>query len=142
MTLTETAGFLARVRETPDDDGPRLIFADWLDGVGQRERGEFIRVQVALARLADTDPRRPDLLRDLLHQAERVRRCTAARHQSLVISRALRGRGQAGRVERDRRTIDRQRVSTTAHAVEYISGGHCEVERAACGRRARQRASW
>ena len=63
MTIPETAGFLARVRETPDDDGPRLIFADWLDGVGQCERGEFIRVQVALARLADTDPRRPDLLR-------------------------------------------------------------------------------
>ena len=63
MTATETDGFLARVRESPDDDGPRLIFADWLDGVGQRARGDFVRVQVALARLAEPDPRRPALLR-------------------------------------------------------------------------------
>ncbi len=61
-------GFLARIRELPDDDGPRLIFADWLDEQGD-PRGEFIRVQIALARLPDHDRRRVKLLgreRDLL----------------------------------------------------------------------------
>src|SRR5438270_1506512 len=35
----------------PDDDGPRLLYADWLDERGD-PRGEFIRVQCARERLA------------------------------------------------------------------------------------------
>lgn len=31
----------------PDDDTPRLVYADWLSENGQEERAEFIRVQVA-----------------------------------------------------------------------------------------------
>ncbi|HVK15459.1 MAG TPA: TIGR02996 domain-containing protein, partial [Fimbriiglobus sp.] len=58
----EAEGFLARIREVPDDDGPRLIYADWLDEQDD-PRGEFIRVQVALARMPATDRRRPGLLR-------------------------------------------------------------------------------
>lgn len=58
----EAEGFLARIREVPDDDGPRLIYADWLDEQGD-PRGEFIRVQLALARLSGSDRRRPGLLR-------------------------------------------------------------------------------
>lgn len=58
----ESEGFLARIREVPDDDGPRLIYADWLDEQGD-PRGEFIRVQLALARLPESDRRRPGLLR-------------------------------------------------------------------------------
>src|SRR5262249_3163249 len=37
------------MRERPDDDLPRLIFADWLDEHGQSERAEFIRLQCAVA---------------------------------------------------------------------------------------------
>jgi len=44
----------------PDDDGPRLVYADWLDERGQ-PRGEFIRIQCALAHLGPDDPRRPAL---------------------------------------------------------------------------------
>jgi uncharacterized protein (TIGR02996 family) len=40
--------FLRAVCEHPDDDRPRLIFADWLDEHGD-PRGEFIRLQCALA---------------------------------------------------------------------------------------------
>ena len=57
----EEAGLLARVCADPDDDSPRLIFADWLDEQGD-PRGEFIRVQIALARLPADDPRRTELL--------------------------------------------------------------------------------
>lgn len=59
---TEAEAFLQRIRAYPDDDTPRLIFADWLDeqdcGRGERlgpewngERARFIRIQIALARL-------------------------------------------------------------------------------------------
>ena len=55
---TEAEAFLQRVRAYPDDDTPRLIFADWLEEQedrlpGAADRARFIRVQVALARLAD-----------------------------------------------------------------------------------------
>src|SRR5207244_694213 len=53
------------IRAYPDDDAPRLIFADWLDEQGTVEaadRAEFIRVQVALAQMSPDDPRRPTLL--------------------------------------------------------------------------------
>ncbi|MFO0850461.1 MAG: TIGR02996 domain-containing protein [Gemmataceae bacterium] len=56
-------GFLERIREVPDDDAPRLIFADWLDEIGDPDRAEFVRVQVALARLARFDQARTGLVR-------------------------------------------------------------------------------
>ena len=40
--------FLKTVLDHPADDAPRLAYADWLDGQGD-PRGEFIRVQCALA---------------------------------------------------------------------------------------------
>src|SRR5262249_18628110 len=54
-------GFLSEIRASPEDDGVRLIYADWLQENGQPQRAEFIRVQVELARLADGDPRREAL---------------------------------------------------------------------------------
>jgi uncharacterized protein (TIGR02996 family) len=45
----ETA-FLKDICANPDDDAPRLVFADWLEENGQPERAEFIRVQCELAR--------------------------------------------------------------------------------------------
>src|SRR5262249_20802400 len=60
--------FLRAILENPDDDTPRLVYADWLE---ERDdpRGEFIRVQCRLARMSGEDPLRPDLEareRDLL----------------------------------------------------------------------------
>jgi uncharacterized protein (TIGR02996 family) len=42
--------FLAAIIDAPEDDAPRLIYADWLDEHGECERAEFIRLQCALAR--------------------------------------------------------------------------------------------
>jgi uncharacterized protein (TIGR02996 family) len=56
--------FLARIIAQPADDTARLVYADWLEengGPADAARAEFIRVQCALARLSDDDPRRPDL---------------------------------------------------------------------------------
>src|SRR5580704_11727592 len=52
--------FLQAILDDPDDDAPRLIYADWLEERGD-PRGEFIRVQCELAPLGPTDPRRPEL---------------------------------------------------------------------------------
>jgi uncharacterized protein (TIGR02996 family) len=54
MTAILTAGdaLLREVLEVPGDDTPRLVLADWLEEHGEPDRAEFIRVQVALARLA------------------------------------------------------------------------------------------
>src|SRR5262245_58333502 len=80
--LTDAEPFLQRIRAFPDDDAPRLIFADWLeeqDAAGpagaNAARARLIRVQVALAGLPEGAPRRAGLLiaeRELLdgHRAE------------------------------------------------------------------------
>ncbi len=55
-----TRGIVARFR----DDGPRLVFADYLDDSphsADRHRAEFIRLQLALARLPADHPHRGDL---------------------------------------------------------------------------------
>ncbi len=66
----QAQAFLEAILECPDDDAPRLIFADWLDEHGDADRAEFIRIQCALAgndlpeqRRADFD-RRQQLLLD------------------------------------------------------------------------------
>jgi uncharacterized protein (TIGR02996 family) len=57
MTIEES--FLRDICENPDDDTPRLVYADWLDEHGQPERAEFIRAQVELAcRVSDSPHRR------------------------------------------------------------------------------------
>ena len=60
MTADEAA-FLARIREEPDADLPRLVFADWLDERGDEARARFLRAHVELARLAHDSPRRREL---------------------------------------------------------------------------------
>jgi uncharacterized protein (TIGR02996 family) len=53
----QAAAFLQAIIEQPDDDLPRLAFADWLTEHGDEARAEFIRVQIELARLSVYDPR-------------------------------------------------------------------------------------
>jgi uncharacterized protein (TIGR02996 family) len=51
---------LAAIHIRPDDDAPRLDYASWLADRGD-PRGEFIRAQCELARLAPSDPRHKQL---------------------------------------------------------------------------------
>jgi uncharacterized protein (TIGR02996 family) len=53
--VTDPADFLSNILAHPNDDGPRLAYADWLEERGD-PRGEFIRVQCQIAR-ADPDCR-------------------------------------------------------------------------------------
>jgi uncharacterized protein (TIGR02996 family) len=60
--MTHDDAFLQAILETPNDDTPRLIYADWLEehpDPARVDRGRFIRQQVELARMPDDDPRRP-----------------------------------------------------------------------------------
>src|SRR3954452_12765893 len=63
LPRTECAPLLAAVLTAPDDDAPRLVYADWLDEHGRPERAAFIRLQVELARVPRHDPRREVLAR-------------------------------------------------------------------------------
>src|SRR5215471_10058848 len=51
--MTDRQALLAAIIAEPDEDTPRLAFADWLDEQGGRPnafRAEFIRTEVALTR--------------------------------------------------------------------------------------------
>jgi uncharacterized protein (TIGR02996 family) len=59
--MSTEAAFIEAIGADPDDDAPRLVYADWLDDHGQADRAEFIRAQVALAsreNQADDESRR------------------------------------------------------------------------------------
>jgi len=56
--MSDATALLAAVRAAPEDDAPRLVYADWLEEHGQPDRAEFIRVQCALARRDDSVLRR------------------------------------------------------------------------------------
>jgi uncharacterized protein (TIGR02996 family) len=59
--MSAEAAFLQAIREAPEDDAPRLVYADWLDDQDRAERAELIRTQCALAALAEAGPRRAAL---------------------------------------------------------------------------------
>jgi type VI secretion system protein ImpC len=47
--MTESEAFLQTIWEHPEDDGLRLVYADWLEERGD-PHGEFIRIQIELTR--------------------------------------------------------------------------------------------
>src|SRR5690349_16557452 len=54
--MDHEGAFLQAIREQPDDDAHRLIYADWLEEQGGAERtarAAFIRAQCRLAALSD-----------------------------------------------------------------------------------------
>jgi uncharacterized protein (TIGR02996 family) len=63
MPNTHEQAFLSAIRENPNDDAPRLVYADWLDEHGNAARAEFIRVQCRLGGLDEDDPQSSDLRR-------------------------------------------------------------------------------
>jgi uncharacterized protein (TIGR02996 family) len=55
--MTPEEAFLQAISEQPEDDAPRLIYADWLDEHGEAVFADFIRVQCELARHPEEDDR-------------------------------------------------------------------------------------
>jgi uncharacterized protein (TIGR02996 family) len=63
--MTDDDSFLRAILAAPGDDGPRLVYADWLEESARPARAAFIRVQCALAAgrsSATPDPRLRDAL--------------------------------------------------------------------------------
>jgi uncharacterized protein (TIGR02996 family) len=52
--MDEHEAFLKAIAAAPTEDGPRLVYADWLDERGDHDRAAFLRAEVALA--AGTGP--------------------------------------------------------------------------------------
>ncbi len=59
--MTDRTSFLRKIAESPTDDTARLVFADWLDEQDD-PRGEFIRVQMEIARTPINSAKIPSLL--------------------------------------------------------------------------------
>src|SRR5438477_11581752 len=59
--MSTEAALLRAIREMPDENTPRLIYADYLDEEGHAARAEFIRVQIERSQLPEHDPRRAPL---------------------------------------------------------------------------------
>jgi uncharacterized protein (TIGR02996 family) len=53
--LSQHEAFLRAIFDAPDDDTPRLVYADFLEENGEPERAELIRVQCELSRLPPYD---------------------------------------------------------------------------------------
>jgi uncharacterized protein (TIGR02996 family) len=79
VVTSPSEAFLEDIREHPDDDAPRLVYADWLDDHGDADRAEFIRAQVMSARPALDEGQRRSLEKradDLLAHHEAAWRST------------------------------------------------------------------
>lgn len=61
---TQDDGFLSDILANPNEDGLRLIYADWLEE-HDNPRGTFIRLQMELNELPITSPKRKDIQQTL-----------------------------------------------------------------------------
>lgn len=55
----DALALLRTILTHPDDDAPRLVYADWLEEHGEPERAAFVRAQIELAKVGpdwDTEP--------------------------------------------------------------------------------------
>jgi uncharacterized protein (TIGR02996 family) len=73
--MSERRALLEAIRAAPEDDAPRLVYADWLEehaeGDADRDRAEFIRVQCARARLRVGSPKYESRLAGALQSRDR-----------------------------------------------------------------------
>ncbi len=55
--MPDRESFVAAIAAAPEDDLPRLVFADYLDEHGEPERAEFIRLQIGARHAEGYDQR-------------------------------------------------------------------------------------
>jgi uncharacterized protein (TIGR02996 family) len=60
--MSDRDALLAAITANPDDDLPRLVYADWLEEYGEAGRAEFIRVQCRTQHMRRGDEGLDDLL--------------------------------------------------------------------------------
>src|SRR5262249_40896996 len=80
--MTHDTAFLAAIRENPEDDAVRLVYANWLEERGDAARAEFIRLQCESARLGADDPcRQEQIYADWLDDHGQILRALVIRRQ-------------------------------------------------------------
>jgi uncharacterized protein (TIGR02996 family) len=100
--MSEQEDLYRAVLANPDDDAPRLIYADWLDEHGQPERAEFIRIQCAMERI----PLGTTRWQPLSERAKRLERQWRPVWTAPAQERVLEARLGRGFVDRVRLTIE------------------------------------
>jgi uncharacterized protein (TIGR02996 family) len=68
--MNDRLTLLSAIHDLPADDLPRLAYADWMEENGQPERGEFIRIHLAMER---TPRRTPEYRRLWEREVELIR---------------------------------------------------------------------
>jgi uncharacterized protein (TIGR02996 family) len=63
VAMNDRDALMRAICENPDEDTPRLVFADWLQENGEEERAKFIRFQCEAARLPADNEHRAGLVR-------------------------------------------------------------------------------
>jgi len=120
--MTDADAFLQTILDHPDDDVPRLIFADWLEEHGDGDRAEFIRAQLERHALPPHTARHDELL---ARETSLLRRNG---HQWLQpIRQALGNPAPPGRVRRAvEAALGRREVTSLGwhlkHGVEFQRG--------------------
>jgi uncharacterized protein (TIGR02996 family) len=60
--MEKNEAFMRAIIKEPDDDAPRLAYADWLKKSGDSDRADFIRIRCALDKMSAQAPEKPALL--------------------------------------------------------------------------------
>lgn len=71
--MTDGEALLKAILAHPEEDTPRLVYADWLQENGQEERAEFIRLQIKIVALERDMP-------PLIKIDQKPRRCRKCKH--------------------------------------------------------------
>ena len=108
MPTDEQRALWAAIRAHPDDDTPRLVYADWVQENGDDARAEFIRLQCEMIRLADDQKARRKVLPGLRHR-ERVLETANRERWADPVYRALVGRGPGPKLEAWARAVQFRR---------------------------------
>jgi uncharacterized protein (TIGR02996 family) len=110
--MSTEAALLNAIRAMPDEDTPRLVYADYLDelgGAGNIARAEFIRLQIQLAGMDERNPAR-DALEDreneLLRQHEREWLGALSDPLAVRLTEWRFERGFVGKLRTDTRTLN------------------------------------
>jgi uncharacterized protein (TIGR02996 family) len=96
--MNDEAAFMAAILAAPDDDAPRLVFADWLDERGDR-RAEWIRLTVRRDQLTRGPSAREDLVARKLAWTEMDRITRRLRQLAAVVPEAWALRLHRGGIE-------------------------------------------
>jgi uncharacterized protein (TIGR02996 family) len=108
--------FLRAILDTPDDDAPRLVYADWLEERGEA-LGPFIRVQLRLAAMAEEGPARWPL------EAEQARLEAELRPAATAKPRAPWAAGVPAWALRDRWGFRRGLIGWLSTTAKNYAGG-------------------